>query len=392
MTMRDSRWLASFTTLAFLVTAAWVLSAQAQAPAGVVKIGLLNSLTGPHAGWDLPASEGVRMAIKELNEKGGVTVRGKRYTFAVVEEDAQSKPEFAVSGAQKILSDSDIHIVMGVLTSTPGMAAANLLAKSKVLYIGGFTAMDGLVGKPGNELLFRALNADTATATVFVPTVVKELAVKKIGALFPNEDVSKSIIQIYQPLFEREGVQVVSVEYFQPGTTDFAPVLRKFQRQGLDGLFVGYSDPDVEAIVRQSLEVGGLPTRFIYRGGSGAPGRKYADKIEGFAWQILTRDLDTSSDPKVKAWIGRYRAEVRKDITPTTYWALTFYDTVFMLGHAMEAAGSVSDAHAIAAKLKGASYDGVRTMRYDRDGRARTDIDIGILKGGKVYSVSAKMQ
>jgi len=379
-------------TLAVAVTSGWLLSAQAQAPAGVVKLGLLGSVTGPHAGWDLPASEGVRMAVKELNQRGGVTVGGKKYTFAIVEEDAQSKPEFAVGGAQKILGDSDIHIVMGVLTSTPGMAAANLLAKSKVLYIGGFTAMDGLVGKPGNELLFRALNADTTTATVFVPTVTKELGIRRIGALFPNEDVSKSIIQTYQPLFEREGVQMVAVEYFQPGTTDFAPVLRKFQRQGLDGLFVGYSDPDVEAIVRQSLEVGGLPTRFIYRGGSGAPGRKYAEKIEAFAWQILTRDLDTGNDPKVKAWMGRYKTETKKDITPTTYWALTFYDTVFMLGQAMEAAGTVTDAKAIAEKLKGSSYDGVRAMRYDREGRARTDIDIGILKGGKVYSVAAKMQ
>jgi branched-chain amino acid transport system substrate-binding protein len=314
------------------------------------------------------------------------------YTFAIAEEDAQSKPDVSAAAAQKLLSDDNIHVVFGILTSTPGMAAAVPIGKAKVLYIGGFTSLDTLIGKPGNELFFRALDSDAIAAGPFVQETIKEFGVKKIGMLLPNEDVSKSIVKTYQPLFEKAGVQVPIVEYFQPGTSDFAPVLRKFQRQGLDGLFIGYSDPDAEAIVRQSLEVGGLPTRFVYRGGSGAPAAKYAPRIDGFAWQILTRDLDTTSDAKVKAWIDRYKAATKKDVTATTYWALTFYDTLFMLSRAMEAAGSVTDAKAIADKLKGMKYDGVRQMQLDPQGFARTDIDIGFIKGGKTYSTPAHIQ
>ena len=381
-------WLATI-VMAFVLSGLGSMSAAANE---VIKIGVLGSLTGPHAGWDLPATEGIRMAVQQINSAGGITVNGKKYTVALVEEDAQSKPEVAASGAQRLMSDSDIHIVMGVLTSTPGMAAVNIFAKAKVLYIGGFTSLDDLVGKPGYELMFRALNTDASTAEVFVPVVSKELDVKKIGILVPNDDVAKSIVKIYEPLFERAGVKVELVQYFQPGTADFAPVLRRFQHLGLDGMFIGYSDPDAEAIVRQSLEIGGLPKRFIYRGGSGAPGIKYANKIEGFAWQILTRDLDNTTDPKVVAWTNQYKAFTKKDVTPTTYWALTFYDSVFMLAKAMEAAGTVSDPKAIAAKLKGMRYEGVRRMSYDAEGHARSDIDIGILKGGKVFSIPVKMK
>jgi len=268
------------------------------------------------------------------------------------------------------------------------MAAAPRFSKAKVLYIGGFTSLDGLVGKPGNELMFRALDTDASTAESFVPMVTKELNLKKIGMLLPNDDVSKSIVRIYQPQFEKLGVKVELVEHFQPDTTDFAPVLRKFQRLGLDGMFIGYADPVADAIVRQSIEIGGIPTRFVYRGGSGAPGIKYADRIEGFAWQILTRDLDHATEPKVMKWIAEYKDFTKKEVTPTTYWALTFYDSVFMLARAMEAVGSVSDPNAIAAKLKGMQYDGVRGMRYDAEGHVHTNIDIGMLKAGKVYSVS----
>ncbi|MBR0801089.1 ABC transporter substrate-binding protein [Bradyrhizobium jicamae] len=377
--------------VAGVLTFALAGSAALAQTAGVVKLGYVGSLTGPHSGWDVPALEGMQMAVTEINGAGGFKVGGKAYRIEIVQEDAQSKPDAAATAAQKLLSDEDIHVVMGVLTSVPGVPVATQMAKAKVMYIGGFTAMDGIVGKPGNELSFRALDTDDTVAKGFVPVVVKELGLKKIGILVPNDDVSKTFVKAYQPLFNQAGVEVSMVEFFQPGTTDFAPVLRKFQGKGLDSMFIGYADPDAEAIIRQSLEVGDLPKKFVYRGGSGAPAVKYADKIDGFVWQILTRDLASSSDEKVKAWIDRYKAATKKDIVANTYWALTFYDAVFMLGKAMDAAGTTTDQAAIAAKLKGMVYDGVRRMSFDKDGHAVTDVDIGIIKGGKTYSIPEKV-
>ncbi|VWX61873.1 conserved exported hypothetical protein [Burkholderiales bacterium 8X] len=376
--------------LAALTVAGFALAAPALAQ--TVKIGMVNSLTGPHAGFDLPASEGVLMAVDEINKRGGITVKGKKLTLAVVSEDAQSKPEFAVSGAQRLLRDDDIKVVFGLMTSGPGVPAATLFAKSEVLYFGGFTLMDTFLGKPGSELLFRTLNADAATAKSFVPAGVKELGIKKVGIMLPNEDVSRSIVSIYKPLLEQAGVAVPVVEYFQPDTSDFAPVLRKFQNQGLDGMLTGTNDPMVEAIVRQSTELGGLPKKIMYRGGSGQPGIKYAKQIDGFLWQILTRDLEYGADPKVRAWTDRYKAFTKKEISPNTYWALCYYDTVFMLAQAMEETGSTTDLKAIAARIKSMRYDGVRSMRFDKDGRAESDIDIGMLKDGKITSVRASVQ
>ena len=380
----------SLARIAAVAAAALALSVGAAAQ--TVKIGMVNSLTGPHSTFDLPASEGVQMAVDEINKRGGIDIKGKKMTFALVSEDAQSKPELAVSAAQRLLRDDDIKVVFGILTSGPGIPAATLLGKSEILYFGGFTLMDTLLGKPGAELLFRTLNADATVAKSFVPTGVRELGVKKIGILLPNEDVSRNIVAVYEPLLKAAGVMVGPIEYFQPDTSDFAPVLRKFQNAGLDGLLTGTNDSLVEAIVRQSTELGGLPKKFLYRGGSGGPGIKYAKQVDGFIWQILTRDLDHGADPKVKAWSERYKAFTKKDISPNTYWALTFYDSVFMMAKAMEEVGSTTDLKAIAAKVKTMRYEGVRTMRFDKDGRAQSDIDIGMLKDGKITSVRASAE
>ena len=357
--------------------------------AQTVKLGMVNSLTGPHSTFDLPASEGVLMAVDEINKRGGISVKGRKHTITVVSEDAQSKPEFAVSSAQRILRDDEVKVIIGILTSGPGMAAATLFGKNEVLYIGGFTLMDTLLGKPGSDTMFRTLNNDATVAKSFVPSSVKEMSLKKVGIMLPNEDVSRSIVAVYKPLLEQNGVQVPIVEYFQPDTSDFAPVLRKFQNQGLDGMLTGTNDAMVEAIIRQSTEIGGLPKKFMYRGGSSAPALKYTKQIDGFTWQILTRDLDNATDPKVKGWVDRYKAFTKKEVSPNTYWALTFYDSVFMLAGAMEEVGSTTDIKAITAKLKDMKYDGVRTMRFDKDGRAQSDIDLGIMKDGKSTSVRA---
>ena len=376
----------------FAAVAAAALALSVGAAAQTVKIGMVNSLTGPHSSFDLPASEGVQMAVDEINKGGGINVKGKKVTFALVSEDAQSKPELAVSAAQRLLRDDDIKVVFGILTSGPGIPAATLFGKSEILYFGGFTLMDTLLGKPGAELLFRTLNADATVAKSFVPAGVKELGIKKVGILLPNEDVSRNIVAVYEPLLKAAGVTVGPIEYFQPDTSDFAPVLRKFQNIGLDGLLTGTNDSLVEAIVRQSTELGGLPKKFLYRGGSGGPGIKYAKQVDGFIWQILTRDLENGADPKVKAWSDRYKAFTKKEISPNTYWALTFYDSVFMMAKAMEEVGSTTDLKAIAAKVKTMRYDGVRTMRFDKDGRAQSDIDIGMLKDGKITSVRASAE
>lgn len=381
------RKLSLWSLAAALMLAGFNVAAQT---AGTVKLGLIGSVTGPYATWELPTTEGVRMAVAELNARGGFTVAGKKYTFTLVEEDGQSKPEFIVNGLQKILNSGDVNVVMGGVASSGGMPMVSTLSRAKVVYIGAFTSLDTVIGKPGNELMFRVFDADASVSESFVPEVVKQLGVTKIGMLLPNEDAPKAIAKLYEPIFKKYGAETAVVEFFQPGTTDFAPVLRKFQGKGLNGLFIGINDADAESIIRQSLEIGGIPTKFMYRGGSLGPGEKYASKIDGFASQILTRDLQTTSDPKVKDWIARYEAFTKRPIGANSWYGLSMYDAVFMLAQAMTAANSVDDSAKIAAKLKGLQYNGVRNMRFDSDGRVHSDIDVGMVKGGKTYSVPAK--
>jgi hypothetical protein len=269
---------ASATRSAALALAGLTLAASCLAQ--TVTLGMVNSLTGPHSSFDLPASEGVQMAVDEINKRGGINVKGRKFTFRVMSEDAQSKPEMAVSGAQRLLRDDDIKVVFGILTSGPGMAAATAFGKSDVLYIGGFTLMDTLLGKPGAETMFRSLNNDATVAKSFVPTSVKELGVTKVGIMLPNGRRAAARSSRSTSRFSRPTACKC------PSSSTSSRTLRTSHRCCASSRTRAWTErrpaPTTHWSRRffgQATELGGLPKKFMYRGGSGAPALKYAKAV-----------------------------------------------------------------------------------------------------------------
>lgn len=353
-----------------------------------VVIGGVLSQTGPNNSFGIPQNEGIKMAVDEINEKGGFKVGGDTIKFKYVVEDAQSKPDIGASAAQKLLSSDNAKIILGGEVSAMAGPLIEIMKKTDAIFASGATSMDNFVA--GNPMFFRTLVADQPMAQAYVSAALNQFEIKRVGALFPNIDLSKQTVETYKKEFKAKGVVLDDAEFFQSGTTDFAPILRKFKDKGLDAIIMGFSDTEGEAIVRQSLEVGGLPTVFLFRGGSSAPGLKYKDSIKGLSWIIATRDLDSPTDPDVVNWIKRYKERFKKEVSPTTYNALYYYDFVSMLAKAMQEAGTVSDMKTIASKLRGMSYNGVEDIKFNQDGSINFEFDLGILKGGKISTVPAK--
>jgi branched-chain amino acid transport system substrate-binding protein len=366
----------------------------ARADKDTVKIGVVGGFTGPQSAQALPALEGIRMAVSELNAAGGFEVGRKKFKFELIEEDNQSKPELAVAATRKILTNDDVPVILCSSNSVTGLAVANVVKLSNVVMIGDFTAMGTIAGTPGHTAMFRSLPDDQKVVSKpFVNAVVKELDVKKIAFVLPNDETSRLLVKVYEPAFKAAGAEVTGVEYFQSGTLDFAPVLRRLQNRGLDSLFVGYTDSDVAPLIRQSLELGSLPTKLVYRGGSGAPAVGYMDKLDGFTWQILSRDMENPPDQKVKDFVERYKKFTGNTVASNTFFALGFYDTIFVLAQALHNLGKIGDSAALAAELKKIKYSGIRNMYYDEMGMVHSDFDIGIVrKNGKPYSIPVAVQ
>lgn len=353
----------------------------------VLTIGGIFSLTGAHAQYDEPLHSGLEMAVEEANANGGIEIDGSTYTIELVVEDAQSAPDAAVAGARKLVTNDGVNILIGNGTSGPGQAVAEYAIDERVLYFGVFTTLENLLGQEGADLLFRMWPAASETNKTYIPAAVEALGIDgDVAAVFPNEDVSNQVIEQGQEPFDSAGAPLVANQLFQPGTTDFAPIIQQAMESDPSALFIGYTEADMESLIRQSLTVRDAPLTFVTYGGSGAPGLNHQEEIDGYAWQIFTRAVQYGSpDPDVQDWAERYRDFTgQEELGSLADWALAFYDPFFALVEAMETTGTVTDVEAIADALHGMCYEGIRDVCWDDEGRASSNYDIGVIQDGEL--------
>ncbi len=109
------------TVIQALASAAAVPSAAVWAQAEPIKLGAVLSLTGPGAGLGIPERNGIQLAEKAINDRGGV---GGRQIRVLIDDDG-SKPDLAKSKAEAMIFTEKVPIMIGPsLTASTGAIAA----------------------------------------------------------------------------------------------------------------------------------------------------------------------------------------------------------------------------------------------------------------------------
>ncbi len=117
-------------------------AAQAQISGDVVKIGVMNDMSGLYSDISGPGSvEAAKMAVADF----GGTVAGKK--IEVVSADHQNKPDVGASIARQWYDNDGVDVIVDVPTSSVALAVQDLArSKKKAFLISGAAASD-LTGK-----------------------------------------------------------------------------------------------------------------------------------------------------------------------------------------------------------------------------------------------------
>nr|MBP9561607.1 ABC transporter substrate-binding protein [Syntrophorhabdaceae bacterium] len=124
-------------TLFFVVGLISVLllnnSAFATAP-DKVRIGLMFGLTGAASPIGPVQLDGAKLAIKEINAKGGVNIGGKKVPIEFYVKDDESKPDIAIRRFRELIDENKVNVIVGQ-TFAPISAALNKeVKKTPVAY------------------------------------------------------------------------------------------------------------------------------------------------------------------------------------------------------------------------------------------------------------------
>jgi branched-chain amino acid transport system substrate-binding protein len=379
--------------------AALALSLSPAAAQNVVKIGQIEAQTGANAIYGYMSSQGLALAVDQINKAGGFKVGDKTYTIELLASDTRGDPKEASIQFKRLLETDGAKFVFGPFLSNVFVTIEPYAKQfnGKFLLMGGATRIHDFLGTPEHDFLMRSWNWDAGEkgfGNLMVDRLVKETGAKKIAMLFQNDQGGKVLVDIYTPLFKQKGIDA-QLELFEPGTKDFSAVLAKLAAGKPDFLFPSYSDAYLYDIVRQATEGNYFRKFFLVRGSLG-PGLTNKDEIDDyFVYVPKYFEQAEKTDPKVAKFVADYKAFYKREFPydQAPLCSSSCYDHLFMLVEAMKRAGTVDDVAKIRQQLLSMTYDGLWKIHFDEKGEEIFNFDIVRMRRGgniSVTSVDAK--
>jgi branched-chain amino acid transport system substrate-binding protein len=302
-----------------------------------IKVGALFELTGNVANYGTSTLNGFKMAVDEINAKGGVN--GKK--IEVVQADNKSEPSESGNAATKLVTQDKVVAVVGPATSGSVAAAEPILtANKKPLVAPCATAPAITLNKDGKvkPYVFRACFIDPYQGKIMAEFAAKDLKVKRVAILNDSSsDYSKGLAEVFEKTFTDNGGQIVAKEAFLSKDVDFKAALTKLKAANPDALYIpGYYE-EVSKIIKQAREVG-LNVPLLGSDGWDSPklveiaGKENTNKCY-FTSAYTAQDKDAG----VQKFIKSYKDKYKKD--PDVF-ALQGYNAGIVLFHAMTEAKS----------------------------------------------------
>ena len=294
-------------TLATLLLMAASAGAQAPPP---IRIGFASAMSGPAAITGEGVRWGATLAVEEINAKGGVMGRKLEAFFA----DNKAQPGEAVSAVRKLVDVDQVDVIIGQTHSGACLGALPIVKELQVPMIIEACSnpkIRELIGKSVNEWAFRVNPDDIMLANQFAKFMGQ--STKTVSIFAQNDDFGRGAAAAYDAAFKKNGIKLVSTEFFDRGQADYRPVLTRVKRASPEAVLLVMLASEGSVFMRQFREVG-LTQKLYARGSMATPEFLFQVKdspniadglVEATYW---TPALDPAWE---KQWVERWKVPVR---------------------------------------------------------------------------------
>jgi branched-chain amino acid transport system substrate-binding protein len=222
--------LASAALLGLIVTAGGVAATSAK-QADPILFGMATPLSGTLTFNGTQELNGAKLAVAQLNAKGGVLGRQIRLN---AEDDACSPTE-AVTAGNKLV-DMKPSVIFGFHCSSATLAAMQLIQRAQIPMINSISTNPAIAagsGVGGNKWVFTLTPTDATFATALV-RFFKLQKVKTVAIVAENTDYGRGGAEAMRARAKSFGMKVTSTNYYTQGTSDFTSLLAGIKSQRPD--------------------------------------------------------------------------------------------------------------------------------------------------------------
>lgn len=235
----------------------------------VIKIGLTISTTGKYTFASSQGFKGVKIWADQVNENGGLMLKGKRVPVKLVYYDDRSDKETVVKLYEKLINEDKVDVCFAPFGSTLTGAAAAITTKyEKMLII--WSAASDKVYEQGYKHIVSA--TETPVSLMPKPEIdhMTALGVKKLAIIYIDEPFPAGLAKHAKRLAEKSGIEVTKYEKFSAGTKDFTILLQKVKMSKADAFYASAYMDDQKIMIRQMKEAN-LMFPYVYMVYSGMP-------------------------------------------------------------------------------------------------------------------------
>ena len=196
-----------------------------------IQVGYLPALTGPSSSTGIGINRGIQLAVKEINDAGGIDGR----QVELITRDTQSDPTKAVNGAAELTRGQKVSVVFGPVNSGESLAVVPLLARTNTPQLHPCW-VDTLTDPQKYPMCFR--NAPTnqqigAAANRYVLEVLKR---KKVAVISDTTGYGTASVNAYVPMLKEKGAEVVYKGNVDAANPDLKPELLRMQSAGAEAI------------------------------------------------------------------------------------------------------------------------------------------------------------
>ena len=341
MTDRFSRrWLA-VAGLALGLAAAGGMPAAA---ADDIRIGEINSYTGPLAAFTEPYRNGWQLAVDEINARGGIGGR----KLAILSRDDGGKPAEAIRFAEELVKREKVDLLAGTFLSNIGLAIADFAARNQVLFVASEPLSDALVWSQGNAYTYR-LRPSTYMQAAMLAEQAAKLPAKRWATIAPNYEYGQSAVKAFKELLQAKRPDVTFVAEQWPALfkIDAGATVQALAEAKPDAIFNVTFSADLTKFVREGQTRGLFTDRPVVSLLTGEP--EYLDTlmdetpvgwiVTGYPWQSIERAEHQTFRSAYEQKFGTY---------PRT-GSIVGYNMVLAIAAMLEKAGSTETAAMLAA-------------------------------------------
>lgn len=318
------------------VFAAVVFAAAVALPAAAqttYNIGALLPMTGDLQVYGAASLNGVKLAVEEINNQGGV-LNGK---LKVVVGDTQTKPQPGISAAQRLVSIDNVFGIVGAMSSGVTIPVAQSVTDSAgVVLISPASTSPKITNLNDHDYLFRTVPSD-AYQGVALAQVVSENGLQNVATLYINNDYGQGLSNAFAAAFQKDGGTVSEQVAYDPGNASYRGEIARAASSGAQALaLIGYPENGI-TILKQAIE-GGYFSHFIFTDGMKSP-----KIIQAVGAQYLDGSIGTSPEALATtpaAKLFRHAYDQKYGQLPPQPYIDTAYDGVYVLAMALEKAGS----------------------------------------------------